>query len=87
MSRKPGTAQKIVNEYAYAAGRDFFEEIPKAVWAAIAVSSITQGGDYIENARKLIAEEWDVLHTQGIVPQRPNAAARAAIAGAEGKTP
>lgn len=57
------------NEYADAAG-DLLDATPKAVWAAIAISALTTGGDRISEARELIATEWDRLHSNGIVPQR-----------------
>jgi hypothetical protein len=70
---------KINNDYAIAAGRDFYAEIPKAVWAALAVSSLTQGGDYLDEARARVAAEWQALYQAGIVPQRPNKEALAAL--------
>lgn len=72
-----------LNCYALASGREFFDSIPKSVWAALAVSFATQGGDYLDKAAERIAEEWRILHENGIVPQAPNKVARAAIAKAE----
>lgn len=48
-----------------------YEGCPKSVWAAIAVSYATQGGDELSNARAAVLREWRTLHEQGIVPQRP----------------
>lgn len=60
---------KIGNGYASAIGQDVFEACPKAVLAAIAVSALTQGGDYIEEARARLLDEWRILHQNGIVTQ------------------
>lgn len=59
-----------LNDYAMAAGPDVFEAAPKAVWAALAISFGTTGGDHIDNARKLILDEWQVLIDNGIVEQK-----------------
>jgi hypothetical protein len=61
---------KIKNEYSEALG-DLYEIVPKAVIAAVAVSSLTLGGDYIEEARTRFLTEWAALYTAGIVPQKP----------------
>lgn len=74
-------AGKITNEYALAVGRDLYADIPKAVWAAIAVSALTSGGDWIEDAAQLVVAEWQALHIAGIVPQAPSKIARAAATG------
>jgi hypothetical protein len=57
------------NQYADAAG-DLLDAIPKAVWAALAISALTQGGSYIDEARQRVVTEWETLHLNGIVPQR-----------------
>lgn len=57
------------NDYAVAAG-ELLDAIPKAVWAALAVSALTRGGVDIEEARERVVTEWDTLHLNGIVPQR-----------------
>lgn len=71
---------KRLNEYATAAGLEVYELIPKAVWAAIAVSSLTRAHDELDDALSTgdttaiadaIRDEWQVLHQNGIVPQRP----------------
>jgi hypothetical protein len=59
------------NEYALAGGADLFDQCPKTVWAAIAVSLVTAGGQYLDEARALILDEWQILHAAGIVPQKP----------------
>lgn len=70
MSRPMGVT-KITNDYAMAAGRDIYESIPKAVWAAIAVSALTCGGDHLDEAADRVLAEWTILHSNGIVPQPP----------------
>lgn len=58
------------NEYESAVGR-IFDLVPKAVFAAIAVSALTNGGDDLNEAMERVSEEWVILHINGIVPQRP----------------
>lgn len=60
---------KTSNEYARQI--DNFADIPKTVLAAIAVSLATCGGDRLDEATKLINEEWETLYQAGIVPQKP----------------
>ena len=62
---------KQLNEYATAPGMDLYETCPKAVFAAIAVSALTGGGDYLDEARSRILAEWTCLHQNGIVSQAP----------------
>lgn len=50
-----------------------FDDCPKAVLAAIAVSFITGGGSWPELAQAGIIREWRILHQAGIVPQKPPA--------------
>lgn len=61
---------KTTNEYSQALGT-LFDETPKAVLAAIAVSALTCGGDRLEEAKARVAHEWRILHANGIVPQKP----------------
>jgi hypothetical protein len=72
MSRPTGVT-KLGNDYAYAVGYDLYHNIPKAVWAAIAVSALTQGGDHLAEAAERVMAEWGILHSNGIVPQKPRA--------------
>ena len=51
--------------------REVYEEIPKSVFAAIAVSALTCGGDHIDEATEAIVKEWVALNNAGIVPQKP----------------
>ena len=60
---------KTLNTYATAVPE--YNHIPKAVWAAIAVSALTCGGDQLAEARKRVLNEWAVLHANKIVPQKP----------------
>jgi hypothetical protein len=63
-----------VNGYAYHCGMAFFDAIPKAVWAALAVSYASNGGELegTNTARKLVTE-WRILNKNKIVPQEaPN---------------
>lgn len=60
----------LTNEYADTLG-DLFHRAPKAVHAAVAVSMLTAGGDYLAEARERFIEEWQTLHEAGIVPQKP----------------
>lgn len=69
---------KLHNDYAAALGA-LFDEMPKAVIAAIAVSLASEGGNSLDDAPARIATEWDVLYLNGIVPQRPPATVRALI--------
>lgn len=68
------------NEYAAQLGSALYAECPKAVLAAIAVSALTCGGDQLEHAAARLANEWQVLHGNGIVPQRPGPSAREVLA-------
>ena len=66
-----GDAMTRSNEYADQLGQDLYEVIPKSVLAAIAVSALTTGGDYLEEARERVVEEWSILFQNGIVRQKP----------------
>ncbi len=67
--------KNLSNPYQRELG-DLFEDMPKSVLAAIAVSALTMGGDYLEEAQQRAAREWQVLFEAGIVPQRPSKLAR-----------
>ncbi len=60
---------KTTNEYAREIKN--YDNIPKAVLAAIAVSAVTCGGDLLDEATERINAEWQILHEAGIVPQKP----------------
>lgn len=61
---------KTPNEYQHLAGRDLFEDIPKAVWAAMACgfffNRMEEGSPSV---REEIIRDWRALHECGIVPQ------------------
>lgn len=56
------------NEYADEL-ETVFDHAPKTVLAAVAVSALTIGGDYLEEAKQRVVTEWNALHAAGIVPQ------------------
>jgi hypothetical protein len=64
---------KVGNEYASVLG-DLYTDIPKAVFAAMAVSALTCGGDHIEEAQANIVREWWALYNSGVVTQKPTRA-------------
>ena len=69
---KPGRHTDYVTEQE---GDDLYAAIPKAVWAALAVSYASNGGDRVNDTdflRDAIVREWWILHNNGIVPQRPH---------------
>jgi len=72
-----GRGVKIGNQYAHALGK-FYEETPKAVFAALAFSYASvfgtsdNGQDEAIDPQEVIARlvhEWAVLHENGIIPQ------------------
>ena len=71
-----GRGVKMGNDYATLLDDDF-DRIPKAVFAAIAVSFahriIGEGSDEerFAQVRRVIREEWAALYGNGIVPQVP----------------
>ena len=69
-----GKVNKLSNEYADLIPGKIYSSIPKAVWAAIAISFATGGGDRPEDAVRAIVCEWRTLADNGIVPQKPPAA-------------
>lgn len=64
-----------VNDYQRELGA-MFDEMPKSVLAAIAVSAMTCGGDNLDEAKTLLANEWRILFDNGIVQQKPGKIAR-----------
>jgi hypothetical protein len=63
---------KLSNSYQRAFG-DLYTKTPKAVFAAVAYSYTSVGGDHPEVAIKNFLEEWSILHENGIVQQKPPA--------------
>ena len=62
---------KIGNYYQQSLSEGLYQVCPKAVLAAIAVSALTVGGDYLDAGGRRVLKEWWVLYHNGIVPQRP----------------
>lgn len=64
------------NEYQETLGL-VFDKMPKAVLAAVAISFLKRlgGGEHDTETpaaiQASIIAEWDILHTNGIVPQKP----------------
>ena len=69
---RPNGVFKTENSYQKILSAEFYQKIPKAVLAAIAVSYVInwQGTDQ-EQAEENILAEWYTLHGQGIIPQKP----------------
>lgn len=65
-----GRGSKLENEYSLALG-EVYEKAPKAVFAAVAVSMLTNGGDCFAAAEDRFITEWWTLYENGIVPQKP----------------
>ena len=60
---------KLSNEYVDTLPSGVYADIPKAVWAAVAISLATTGGERLEEALSEVLDEWLALHLNGIVPQ------------------
>ncbi len=58
------------NEYADLLGDRLLDAMPKAVLAAICVAALC--GDELDTAKRRVIREWQILHLNGIVPQRPS---------------
>jgi hypothetical protein len=59
------------NDYVDSIPLEVFENTPKAVWAAIAISfavNLVAEGDF-KGAAQTVVKEWVALHQNGIVPQ------------------
>lgn len=61
----------ISNPYVGCLDVGVFDAIPKSVWAAIAISLATDGGERLNEATLNILHEWEVLSDNGIVAQKP----------------
>lgn len=72
-------ANKLGNCYVDELETGVYADIPKAVWAAIAISALTCGGDLLDEATSRVIKEWKILHGNGIVPQEPSAKMQALI--------
>lgn len=70
MSRPTGVTKQF-NEYAGVLSGKLYEQTPKAVFAAMAVSLASCGGDRLDEAERALMHEWWCLFNAGIVPQKP----------------
>jgi hypothetical protein len=60
------------NNYSLSMDGKLFENIPKTVLAAIAVSFASRIEECsAERTSAFIQKEWEILHLNGIVPQKP----------------
>lgn len=60
------------NEYVDSLPGSFYDDIPKAVWAAMFLSyEINLGAAEIKDLPALVMKEWHALYNNGIVPQKP----------------
>lgn len=63
---------KTQNQYAAIVQQGkLYESCPKAVFAALAVSYASRGGDYLDGVSDLLLKEWWILYQNQIVPQKP----------------
>lgn len=70
---------KTDNTYQKILSAEFYQKCPKSVLAAIAVSFVInhQGSDE-DVAEEIILHEWDILHKNGTIPQKPYRDAKSA---------
>jgi hypothetical protein len=67
-----GRMGSLQNDYANQISPEVFDKTPKTVFAAIAVSFIANHlAQDLHNVDLALLHEWEVLHNEGIVPQRP----------------
>lgn len=78
MSERPTKTRhgvtKLFNQYADLLSPEFYNNTPKAVFAAIAVSLAiinTGEGDCFDGVENLLRDEWAALYKNKIVPQKP----------------
>ena len=60
----------MTNEYSRQFG-PLYAKIPKAVFAAVAYSYASSGGEDHDHGIERFIAEWKVLHENGIVQQKP----------------
>ena len=65
-----GRGMKIHNGYTAAIGK-MYADTPKAVFAAIAVSFCSTGGEQLQDAEENLLREWTALWYSGVVSQKP----------------
>lgn len=61
---------KITNEYSEAFGK-LYASTPKAVFAAVAYSYTSSGGDNPIQGIENFLQEWRILYENGVVTQKP----------------
>lgn len=59
------------NEYVWTLPTGIFDRIPKTVWAAISLSLAMRHVDRLNEALRIVMDEWQALYDNGIVPQKP----------------
>lgn len=71
MKKRPTGVFKTENEYQKAIDVALYEKTPKAVFAAIAVSVMTNSwGVSFDNIDAALLQEWATLNSNGLVPQK-----------------
>ena len=68
-----GKGMKTLNDYAIFLSKHSYDETPKAVYAAIALSfavRLSENEDF-DKAVDLLNEEWRILYDNGIISQKP----------------
>ena len=62
--------------------KEIYDQIPKSVFAAIAISLLTCGGEHepMQEIDKKVAWEWGALYEFGIVSQKPRGKAAKILA-------
>ena len=63
---------KLLGDYAAALDSALYRDTPKAVFAAVALYVAHNGGSTYEDGdspEQYLVREWDVQHTQGLIPQ------------------
>ena len=69
---RPNGIIKQTNNYQSQIDTAFFEQCPKAVFAALAVSFCANWANIpFEEITKGLRDEWEILYKNGIVPQKP----------------
>jgi hypothetical protein len=65
----------ISNKYIEAFDIPLYADIPKAVWAALAISLVMRlealDTDDMERIKVVLKEEWQALYANRVVPQKP----------------
>jgi len=63
---------QTTNNYQLQLTQEFFDKCPKAVFAALAVSyALRVTNEDFSKVQDELLNEWQCLHSAGIVPQKP----------------